>query len=397
MKRLLSLLLAAVLLCGCSHHAAPETTAVPTETTTATEAPTEPAPETTAPPSYLDTLLASMTLREKVGQLFIVAPESLSGGGAVTEFTDSLSDALEQYPVGGVILFGDNIVSPDQLTALTASFRSAGGIPLFLAIDEEGGLVARLANKTAFGLPRYKNAASVGARGDSVYALGMGKVIGAYLRQYGFNLDFAPVADVNTNPNNPIIGNRAFSSNPGTAAAMASAFADGLNRMDVIAVYKHFPGHGDTAEDSHHALAISYKTELQMRLCEWLPFLEAGSADMIMVGHIAVPELTGDMTPATLSRHVVTQVLKDDLGFDGLVITDSMSMAAITDAYSPGEAALAALNAGCDLLLMPEDLEDAFNAVLAAVESGDYPESRLDDTLRRILAFKQLHGLLPKG
>lgn len=397
MKRLLCLLLAALLLSGCAPQDTPETTAAPTETSAATEAPTETteAPETTEPPSYLDTLLESMTLREKVGQLFIVAPESLSGGAAVTEFTEQIAHALEEYPVGGIILFGDNIQTPDQLTALTSAFGSAGSIPLFLAIDEEGGLVARLANNAAFGLPRYKSAASVGSSGDSVDALAMGKVIGSYLRDYGFNLDFAPVADVNTNPNNPIIGTRAFSPDPKTAAAMASAFADGLNRRGVIAVYKHFPGHGDTNQDSHHTLAVSYKTELQMRLCEWLPFLEADSADMVMVGHIAAPELTGDTTPATLSRRIVTEILKDDLGFDGLVITDSLSMAAITESYTPGEAALAALNAGCDILLMPEDLEEAFDAVLAAVESGEYPAEQLNAAVRRILEFKQLHGLLP--
>lgn len=397
MKRLLCLLLAALLLSGCAPQDTPETTAAPTETSAATEAPTETTevPETTEPPSFLDTLLESMTLREKVGQLFIVAPESLSGGAAVTEFTEQIAHALEEYPVGGIILFGDNIQTPDQLTALTSAFGSAGSIPLFLAIDEEGGLVARLANKAAFDLPRYKSAASVGSSGDSVDALAMGKVIGSYLRTYGFNLDFAPVADVNTNPNNPIIGTRAFSPDPKTATTMASAFADGLNRRGVIAVYKHFPGHGDTNQDSHRTLAVSYKTELQMRQCEWLPFLEADSADMVMVGHIAAPELTGDTTPATLSRRIVTEILKDDLGFDGLVITDSLSMAAITESYTPGEAALAALNAGCDILLMPEDLEEAFDAVLAAVESGAYPAEQLNATVRRILKFKQLHGLLP--
>ena len=179
-----------------------------------------------------------------------------------------------------------------------------------------------------------------------------------------------------------------------TAARMAAAFTAGLNEHGIIGCYKHFPGHGDTAEDSHSGLAVARTTREEMESCDWLPFREAGMADFVMVGHIAVPEITGDMTPSTLSHQMVTEILKGDLGFTGLVITDAMNMGAITEGYGPGEAAVAALLAGCDILLMPDDLPEAFEAVLAALEDGTLTMEWLDTTVYRILEFKKLHGIL---
>ena len=398
---LVLLVLWVLALAGCGGDPAP------TETSQTLPQPTqtETVPTETEAPDPLDALLAGMTLREKVGQLFIVRPDALdpaqplaqvsdSNAAGVTSLTDALKDTLAEYPVGGIILFSKNITSPEQVTAFNAAFQAYSTIPMFLSVDEEGGAVARLANHSAFNLPTYKSAAAVGAGGDASAALEMGHTIGAYLKQYGFNMDFAPVADVNTNPSNPIIGTRAFSSDPETAAQMAGAMADGLNSQGIIAVFKHFPGHGDTAEDSHFGLAVSDKTEAEMRECEWIPFLEAGSGDFIMVGHIAVPEITGDMTPATLSDQVVTEILKERMDFRGLVITDALEMGAITEGYTSGETAVAALRAGCDILLMPQDLQEAFDAVMAAVEDGTLSQEWLDNTVRRILEFKQAHGIL---
>ena len=393
MKRLIALLCLGVLLCGCGAFT-PETT-VPETTIPVTTVPETTVPPTTQPPDPTELLLSTMTLREKVGQLFIVRPESLTGGAeGYTQVTDGMEAALERYPVGGFALFGENITGPDQLTAFNAALREASVIDPFLSVDEEGGLVARLANHAAFDLPRYRNAASVGSSGDPRDALLMGDTIGGYLREYGFNMDFAPVADVNTNPYNPVIGSRAFSSDPTLAAQMAGAMADGLRQQGIVPVFKHFPGHGDTAEDSHAGLAVTYKTEEEMASCEWLPFLEAGPLECVMVAHVAAPELTGDMTPATMSYGIVTGILREKLGFQGLVITDSLEMGAVTDSYTPGQAALAALNAGCDILLMPADLAEAFEAVVSAVENGEYPVERLDETVMRILKFKMDSGIL---
>ena len=389
MRRLIWILLAALVLTGCSTEVPSPYVTQPAESLPAVSA----AAEDTAPAADpLDLLLAALSTEEKVGQLFIAAPEQLlPNAGALTAMSAPLGEALCRYPVGGIILFADNILSPAQLEAFNQELSLACGIGPFLAVDEEGGTVSRLANSPSFDLPRYRNAAAVGSEEE---ALEMGSTIGQYLKRYEFNLDFAPVADVNTNPRNPIIGKRAFSSDPATAARMAAAFTAGLNEDGIIGCYKHFPGHGDTAQDSHSGLAVTYRTREEMESCEWIPFREAGSADFVMVGHIAAPEITGDMTPATLSYRMVTEILKGELGFSGLVITDAMNMGAITRDYPAGEAAVAALEAGCDVILMPEDLPEAFEAVLAALDSGRLTMEWLDETVRRILEFKELHGIL---
>lgn len=387
MRKILCLLLAALLLTGCAPSAAVEESI-----SAATEQTTVPVP--TNPPDPMELLLDSMSLKEKVGQLFIVGPEQLTGNGTVTDMTPELSRALEAYPVGGILLFAANILSPEQITRLNRELQEASALPLFLAVDEEGGRVARLAKNPAFQLPSYKSAAAVGASGNPEDALEMGRTIGGYLKQFDFNLDFAPVADVNTNPNNPIIGNRAFSADPAVAAQMSAAFAAGLGEQGILATFKHFPGHGDTNQDSHTGLAVSYRTREELESCEWLPFREATGRDLVMTAHVALPGLTGDMTPATLSREIVTGILREELGFAGLIITDAMNMGAIVESYGSAEAAIAALEAGCDILLVPHNLPEAFEAVIAAVEDGRLSEQWLDSTVRRILEFKAAQGLL---
>ncbi len=397
-----------VLLTGCAPADNPSepTTEMPTVPIVTepveTVPPTTLPPETTLPPDPLDLLMEQMSLREKVGQLFIVRPDAIDPAlsdayvhdtvnSGVTALSDTMREMLAEYPVGGFILFHGNLESPEQVTAFNAALTDACPIAPFLSIDEEGGIVARLARHAAFDLPRFKSAAAVGAAGT---ALEMGQTIGAYLNSYGFNLDFAPVADVNTNPYNPVIGSRAFSADPEIAGEMAAAMAEGLRENGVIPTFKHFPGHGDTKEDSHLGLAVSQKTLEELQSCEFLPFLQAQNTDMVMVGHIAVPEITGDLTPATLSPEIVTGILKAQLNFGGLVVTDAMNMGAITESYSSAEAAVLALQAGCDLILMPYDLKEAFDGVVAAAEDGTLSLEWLEETVRRILEFKMVHGIL---
>ena len=413
MKRYLFLLFVIPMLMGCA-AVLPKPTeepAVPVAAETmapATEAPTQPAteaptqPEQTEPPDYVTSLMQEMTLRQKIGQLFIVHPDSLDPPPNPDEkcavgCTPAMMEALQQYPVGGIIMFGENIESPDQIRKFNTDLQACAEIPLFLCIDEEGGLVARLANHKAFDLPKYRSAASVGKSGDPSKALEMGRTIGSYLKEYGFNVDFAPVADVNTNPKNTIIGSRAFSSKPETAAQMAAAMAEGLREEGIIPTFKHFPGHGDTAEDSHDALAVSRKTAEELAECEWIPFESATENDMIMMGHIALPGILPDRTPATMAPEIVTDVLKNQLGFQGLVITDSLEMGAITAQYTSDKAALYALKAGCDIILMPANLETAFEAVVEACETGELSKDHLDATVERILRFKEQHGILGIG
>lgn len=400
--RLSALALACGVLAGCG-PAASGTAPNPQPTESAGE-------QSTASPSAAPAgLLAEMTLREKVGQLFLVRPDALdpalsqqtiddADAPGVTEVSEAMAAFLEEYPVGGVVLFGKNITDEGQLRGLIAGLQQSSPVPLLIGIDEEGGVVARLANSPRFDLPRYESAAAVGAQGtDAVRA--MSAEIGTYLAGYGINLDFAPVADVNTNPDNPVIGTRAFSSDPQEAADCVTAAVEGFSQAGVLCCLKHFPGHGDTAGDSHDGTVYTEKTMEELRACEFLPF-EAGiraGAPLVMVGHIAATNaVEGEECnlPATFSRALITDVLRDELGFAGVVVTDSLAMGAITETYTPGEAAVLALQAGADLLLMPAGLAQAYDGVLAAVEDGRLTEERIDESVARILALKQQAGLL---
>ncbi len=371
-----------------------ETSAQPAET----EIPeTEPAAEPTPAQSQAQTLLEGMTLREKVMQLFIVTPEQLTGGTeAVTQADEALKAGLEQYPVGGIIFFAQNLTDRAQITALLSDCQADSEIGLFLSVDEEGGTVSRLGSNSATGVTAFPNMGSIGAAGEPSRAQEVGATLGGELLALGFNLDFAPVADVNSNPDNPVIGNRAFSDDPDTAAEMVAACVEGFREAGLLCTLKHFPGHGDTATDSHYGLAETEKTLDELEECELIPFqagIDAG-ADLVMVGHISVPNVVGDETPASLSADIVTGLLREELGFDGLIVTDSLSMEAITDLYAPGEAAVLAVQAGVDLLLMPEDLDAAVEGILDAVERGTVTEERLDESVLRILTVKEEQDIL---
>lgn len=354
-------------------------------------------------------ILSSLTLEEKVGQLFLVRPDALdpalsqqeideADGHGVTQVSDAMRQSLNRYPVGGVVLFGKNIVGETQLHALIDDLQQASRIPLLIGVDEEGGAVSRLANAPGFDLAQYESAAAVGALGpDAVRA--MYTEIGTYLSGYGITLDFAPVADVNTNPDNSVIGTRAFSSDPQTASDCVAAAVQGFSGTGVLCCLKHFPGHGDTVGDSHDGAVHTDKTMEELRACEFLPFqagIRAG-VPLVMVGHIATPHaVTGAdaALPATFSRTMITDVLRGELGFTGVVVTDSLSMGAVTEDYTPGEAAVLALQAGADLLLMPAGLSQAYEEVLAAVEDGRLTEARIDESVNRILALKRQAGLI---
>lgn len=398
-RRVAALGLAVCVLAGCSPvssgaSSAPATTVPPVTAT--------PAPESNDP-------LASMTLQEKVGQLFLVRPDALEEGlsqeeiddadaGGVTAVSDSMREFLSRYPVGGVVLFGKNITGEAQLQTLIGDLQAASSVPLLIGVDEEGGAVARLAKAPDFDLPQYESAAAVGTQGPEAVR-SMSVTIGTYLAEYGISLDFAPVADVNTNPDNPIIGTRAFSSDPQTAADCVAAAVQGFEQAGVLCCLKHFPGHGDTAQDSHDGAVSTAKTMEDLRACEFVPFaagIRAG-APLVMVGHIQTPNAAtgGDAgLLATFSRTMITDVLRGELGFTGVVVTDSLSMGAVTQTYTTGEAAVLALQAGADLLLMPAGLAQAYEAVLTAVEDGRLCEERIDESVERILALKRQAGLL---
>ncbi|MBQ1891716.1 MAG: glycoside hydrolase family 3 protein [Firmicutes bacterium] len=352
--------------------------------------------------AYCSYALAGMTLREKVGQMFIIRPDQLvtsippasthtSKGSKVKSMSSEMLEVLKDYPAGGFIIFDKNIESRSQIMKFTAQMREVSKYLPFVAIDEEGGKVTRLAGSTDKGIyvKTYRSMGSIGKTGDPANALEAGQTIGKYLKEYGFNLDFAPVADINTNPRNVIIGDRAFGSDPELAAKMVCAFIDGLHESSVLSSVKHFPGHGDTTADTHYGMVAVKKTWEQLKEAELIPFEASfGTTDFVMIAHINLPNATSDGRPASLSKELITDKLRGELGYKGLVTTDSLAMEAITDQYSQEESAVLAVEAGVDVLLMPFDYTTSFDAIVSAVESGRIPESRIDDSVLRILRAK---------
>lgn len=354
------------------------------------------------PQSASKRLLSSMTLEQKVAQMLFVTPEQLTGVDCATEAGPLTKEALAKLPVGGVVYFGGNIAGDQQLRDLlsgTVEFsRSAGaGVPVLTGVDEEGGpLVARVANSGLFDVERFPNMWWVGEPGDVGRAAHVGTVIGSYLRDIGFSVDFAPVADVLTNPDNPVIGHRSFSGDPDVSAQMVSAEVEAMLQAGILPCVKHFPGHGDTQGDSHTGAVTSWRTADELRACEYVPFRAAIDAGcpFVMVGHIQTPNAAGDGLPASLSRVMITEELRGRLGFAGVVISDSMCMGAVSRNFEPEDAAVRFVAAGGDVLLMPPDPWAAHQGIIDAVYSGSLTEERIDESVLRVIAAKQAAGLV---
>lgn len=352
--------------------------------------------------SNIDATINKMTLEQKVAQLFFVTPEVLTGVDPVTAAGSTTQDCLNAMPVGGLVYFSKNITGDEQTREMLANSinysKSAGaGIPLFLGVDEEGGpLVARVANTGVFNVTTFPNMADIGATGDTSQAANVGSTIGGYLHDIGFNVDFAPDADVLTNPDNSVIGQRAFSSDPDVVSSMVSAEVTAMLSTGTLPCVKHFPGHGDTEGDSHTGEVTATRTKEQMESCEFKPFEAATQAGcpFVMVGHIQTPNVTTDGLPATLSSQMITDILRNQLGFDGVVISDSMAMGAISDYYNQDDAAVQFISAGGDMILMTPDLDTSYNGILTAVQNGSLTEDRINQSVKRILVAKQKAGLI---
>ena len=332
----------------------------------------------------------TLTLEDKISRLFIVKPVSLnldpkSGkviSVGITQINENIKTALKKYKVSGVILFDVNISGKEQLNSFTAELKKASSLPLFVSVDEEGGRVSRVINKFGYTNP-----------GSALYLETPEKVKKAYesitaiIGSHGFNLNYAPVADVYTNPHNTVIGSRAFGRDPETVSKLLLAAMDG--HKSIPHCVKHFPGHGDTSEDTHNGAVTLNKTWDELLKCEIIPFKAAieQNCDMIMASHIILPNVTTDKLPTSLSYEMITEKLRNELGFGGVVITDSMVMGAIEQHYSSGQAAVMAVKAGVDLILCPADLADAHTAILRAVQNGEISEERIDESVNRIDAL----------
>ena len=336
------------------------------------------------------TLVDGMTTQEKICQLLIVHPEALTGGGTVTGMTDELAAALRAYPVGGVLLSAGNMTSGEQLAALTAALSNGCKTAPLISVDEEGGRVARLMNTvgtTKLGsMYSYRAQGTQGAHDNA-------QTIARDIAAYGFNTDFAPVADVWTNKRSNAIGDRAYSDDYDEAAELVAAAVKGFHDRGVICCLKHFPGHGSTKTDSHDGAATVDKTLPQLRQEDLKPFMSgiAARADMVMVGHLTVP--TMDDVPASVSRKIVTNLLRYDLGFRGVIVTDGLQMQALAQ-YTDGEKAVLALAAGNDMLLEISDVPGTVAAIEKALADGTLSRAALDESVLRILQLKLAHGIV---
>jgi len=353
---------------------------------------TEPGEEAVDPVTrHVAEIVDSMTLREKICQMLIVQPDAITGVTETTVAGEVTQAALEKYPVGGFIHFALNIVSGEQISLFNSTSQEYSTIPLFIAVDEEGGRVARLRSQ----LGAHSVRAMLTYRDDGEdTAFDNAIILSDALKKYGFNTNFAPVADVWSNPANTVIGDRAYSKDFDTAAGLVAAAVRGFRESGIACSLKHFPGHGDTHEDSHYSAAYVSKTLDELRENELKPFvagIEAG-ADMVMTGHIIVPEI--DDLPATLSRTLITDILRNELGFEGVVITDSLIMNAISRRFDAGFIAVTAIGAGVDIILTPENVDETISALSDAVKRGDISEGRIDESVSRIIRLKISIGLI---
>ena len=363
-----------------------------------TSGPTDPdqtITETTAPPltaeDQAQLLLENMSTEEMVYQLFVVTPEALTGEDAVLNSSAGLADALAAMPVGGVILAERNISTPEQCSALINAMQEASGTPMFIAVNEEGGRYTEISSNSAMGVAQPPLASEIS---DEQAAYDNYLSLAQSILALGFNLNLAPVADVNSNPDNVVMGQRAFGSDADTVGRMVVSAARGLSDGDVIPCLKHFPGHGDVVTDSY---AYTYKSLEELKATELVSFaagIDAG-LPMIMAGYIACPEVTGDELPAPLSHSLIQTLLRAELGFEGVVMTDVLLREDISRMFPDGQAAVMSLQAGCDLLLMPGDIEATAQAILQALETGNLDAARLEEIVLRILKLKVEYGIIP--
>lgn len=352
---------------------------------------------------WVDSTLSTMTVEEKVGQLFIADLVAVYSHqeSPIRKYASRL---LQKYHVGGFVLAGGTV---SDIALMTNSLQQESKVPLLINADLEGGLgfgcswqhvrgrAPELPRYISGGGTRFTSMMAIGATQNPKYAFEIGRITARESRAVGIHWTNAPVADVNTNPDNPIINTRSFGENPQQVAKFVEAYVRGLQDGHMMATLKHFPGHGDTEEDTHMELPVLQFDEQRLMSTELVPFKAGIRADVkaVMTGHIALPKIDRSGRPSTLSRPVVTGILREKLGFQGIVVTDGMTMQGITNDYAANEAAILAIEAGVDCILVPDNFEKAFDGVLGAVKSGRISGQRLDSSVRKVLAAKSWVGI----
>jgi len=328
-----------------------------------------------------------MPLEDKVAGLFMVTPELLTGVKPVTRAGDSTKNALSKYAVGGILYTKQNVKNKDSFEKMISNTELYSKYPIFLAMEEETGKAAVLANMNIGS--KTDSAKELGADGDTQKAYLAGITVSTYLKELGLNMDLAPVADL-ANVEKSVMEDRSFGSDAEKVAGFASSMIRGLQEQEILPCVKHFPGMGSVTADPANGIVVSERTEEEFWAEEFVVFqkLVDEKVPVIMVGNMGAPALTGDNVACSLSDRVVTGILRTELGYNGLVITDMLNDKAVADYHSADEAAILALKAGCDMLLCPENFEQAYNGVLQAVQNGTISQERIDDALRRIYRIK---------
>ena len=345
-------------------------------------------PSTIPASARTEYLIEGMSLEEMVGQLFIVDLRRV-GDTPVRHITREVAMMFERYQPGGVLLFGENIDTVEQIRALTSNLKKLSRHPLTIAVDYEGGVVSRLTTSGKIPATRIPPSRDIGATGDARIAYDIGVIMGRELGVLGITMNFAPVADVFTHPES-MIGNRSFSESPADVGKMVYAMVAGLQDTGINSVVKHYPGHGNVPGDTHDGLVTLNRSLEELRKVELVPFEAAIAAgvDGIMTAHIVVPKVSGRDTPTTFSYDMITELLRTELGHDGLIITDSLIMRAVRARWNSDESAVSAILAGADIILQPLNVESAFAGILEAVRGGRISKDRIIDSARRVIFAK---------
>ena len=333
--------------------------------------------------TWVQEQMDEMTIEEKIGQMLIISDTT-------TVLDEDLLNNLNTVKPGGFILFSDNFKCYEQAKKLIQDINSTSDIPMFISTDQEGGRVVRIKKLSDAKVTNIPSMYRLGLTKDTKLSYEVGKVVGEELRVFGVNMNFAPVLDIYSNKENTVIGDRSFGNTSDLVSKMALSFAEGQETTGIISVYKHFPGHGNTSEDSHYTLPVITKTKEELMNLELKPFIEAikSGADVIMIGHLAVPSITKDDTPASLSKEIITDLLKTELGYDGLVITDALNMDALTNEYTEEEIYINAINAGVDILLMPDFDNETIEIITNAIANGTIAIEEIDNSVEKILELK---------
>ncbi len=336
----------------------------------------------------VDSCISEMSLEEKVAGLFIITPEQLTDTDVAIKAGDGTKEALSKTPVGGLIYADKNLKSEDQITQMLANTVSMSKYPIFLAVSEEGGSTTTI--QKTLKSDKTDNMKTIGETGDSTNATTAYQTIGTYMSKYGFNLDFGPVADILSDPDNQELKERSFGSDPNVVSEMIHASVSALKEIGVTPCLKYFPGEGNAKKDEASGVYKSDRTLEQLKAAELIPFqagIDAG-AEMIMISNVAFSEINGDNTPASLSKSIITDLLRNDMTYNGVVITAPLNQSSVTEYYTADEACIKALKSGADMLLMPEDFKTAYEGVVSAVKEGTISEERIDDSLARVYRIK---------